>query len=897
MNKAVTGILLMTAIVICTLATSTPSGAEEVPVGTVVAVKGDVRAGDGSGPDRKLSVKDPVYVRDTIHTGTAGRIQVMFSDNTIISLGRASTLEVSEYLWDKENKTGAMKTTVHEGVFRVMGGALTKHSPSTFRTDTPAGTIGVRGSMYAGALTEQGLLVAFEGGTGIDVFNDQGSVAITVPGFGTRIASVSVPPEPPSRLSAEDMSAITGELGSPAPDDASSGDSQAQEDTSLQDQGTAPAEGSTGDDQGAAEEPAGDDGGQDAAADTSAGDAAAFGAETETVLVPDETSVTAQDATDAVGLVTEIGQEVSDVTDTTAQDTTVQDVQDAVQDTGVQMSGIFMSALVEGLTDPTVNGTRWYGDAGAVSTNGTLTGSVTAQDGTTFDFSLAVDPYDEDAATYSNPDPLSTLQSRTVTLLGSDRILEADVFSAATGAFSIFAVKEAEFTDGLTYRYSELGFVGVPSTAAPTDGVYGYFGPSLGFKEAVDERSASPAKFFMEVNWYNGKAIGIVRPGKTTAVTDGDSWEMIFFGDVQGTSLANVTVIGTDSPGDSTQDGDIETMSVNGTTTQFYGSLMEGFGMTGQADLFSVQSDQTARTGIGNITAAGIREYEPGVDEVSPRGVSSFQGFVLGMSEDMSQPEVDRRLFMNTAPDGFSLSVDRDAGTLSGTMTAYDLLSPDSMIDSLTIGGTFGSAYVLDDNYVAVLGDSSGSAVVSGASAGGLKPLGNFLVTGDLDAQFSDYVTWGYWEISYTDPSTSADYHLHRPGSLWIAGELTPASVMGDLVTAGFTGRYQGGAQGIRIDSAGIVSQLTGGVTDITVDFTAGTVNPISGSIAFDQVNLGLTGGYVSASSPSFGAEISGAVSSSVNGAFFGSGAEAVGGNFRAQMTAESYYGIFGGDR
>ncbi len=896
MNKAVTGILLMTAVLICTLAPGAPVRADDGPVGTVVAVKGDVRAGDGSGSDRKLSMKDPVYVKDTIRTGKTGRVQVLFSDNTIISLGRASSLEISEYLWDKENRTGAMKTTVHEGVFRVMGGALTKHSPSTFKTDTPAGTIGVRGSMYAGLLSEQGLLVAFEGGTGIDVSNGQGSVAITVPGFGTRVASASVPPEPPSRLSAEDMSAIAGELGSPVPDSDEPGDGGAQEDASLQGQETASSDAGTTDGQDGAGEPS-ESGGQEVASDTSTDDSAALAGGTETILSLEETSVPAQGAADTTDLSTDLGQEVSDVTDTTAQETIVQDVQDAVQDTGVQMSGIFMSALVEGLTDPTVNGTRWYGDAGAVSTNGTLTGSVTAQDGTTFDFSLAVDPYDEDATTYSNPDTLSTLQGRIVTLLGSDRIFEADVFSATTGAFSIFAVKEAEFTDGLTYRYSELGFVGVPSTSTPTDGVYGYFGPSLGFKEAVDEMSASPAKFFMEVNWFNGKAIGIVRPDKTTATTDGDSWEMIFFGDVQGTSLANVTVIGTDSPGEGTQDGDIETMSVNGTTTQFYGSLMEGFGMTGQANLFSVQSDQTARTGVGNITAAGIREYEPGVDEVSPRGVSSYQGFVLGMSEDMSQPGVDRRLFMNGTSDGFSLSVDRDAGTVSGTMSAYDLLSPDSMIDSLAIGGSFGSAYVLDDNFVAILGDSSGSAIVSGASAGGLKPLGNFLVTGDLDAQFSDYLTWGYWEISYTDPSTSADYHLHRPGSLWIAGELTPASVMGDLASTGFTGRYQGGAQGIRIDSAGMVSQLTGGVTDITVDFTAGAVNPISGSINFDQVNLGLTGGYVSASSPSFGAEISGAVSSSVNGAFYGSGAEAVGGNFRAQMTAESYYGIFGGDR
>ncbi|HOS97573.1 MAG TPA: hypothetical protein PLU54_07960, partial [Deltaproteobacteria bacterium] len=591
-----------------------------------------------------------------------------------------------------------------------------------------------------------------------------------------------------------------------------------------------------------------------------------------------------------------LDQHFDDITDTTAQEASQQDMQDAVQDMGTTMSGAYMSTLIEGIEDPTINGTRWYGDTLATSQDTTLTGSVSTQDGTPFDFSFTVNAHDDGAA-YSNPDPLSTLQDRTVTLMGSPQTFEADVFSASTGAFAVFAVKESTFTDGATYRFSELGFAGAPSSSTPSDGVYGYFGPALGFKESADERSASPAKMFLEVNWHNGKAIGIVHGARTTEQPDGGDWETIFFGDVQGTSLTNVAAFGTEAPVGEFQDHEIESVAGITASGRFYGTQLEGFGMTGSANLFSIQSDQTGRIGVGHIIAAGLREYEPGVDETAPTGTARFQGFVLGMAEDMSRPDVDRRLFMNGSLQDVSFTVDRDTGTLSGSISAGDILMNDNAINQLAVGGSFGSAYVLDDNYVAILGDSSGSSIVTGTSTGGLKPVGNFLVTGDLDKQFSDHVTWGYWEIAYVDPASSADYHLHRPGSLWVAGEPTPAGSIADLVSSRFTGRYQGGAEGIRIDAGGIVSQLTGGTTDITVNFSPGATSPVSGSIAFDQISLGLSGGFVSASSGVFGAQVTGAETSSVNGAFFGRNADAIGGNFRARMSDAGYYGIFGGDR
>ncbi|VFU18147.1 hypothetical protein SCFA_770033 [anaerobic digester metagenome] len=128
------------------------------------------------------------------------------------TMRRASEMVVVEHVWDVEDRNGAMKTQVKEGVFRIMGGAIAKESPQSFITVTPAATIGIRGSMFAGRVDGGRLTVVFEGGRGIDVANDASAVSITRPGFGTSIPAMGVPPESPKRFSAQDLSDLNRDL-------------------------------------------------------------------------------------------------------------------------------------------------------------------------------------------------------------------------------------------------------------------------------------------------------------------------------------------------------------------------------------------------------------------------------------------------------------------------------------------------------------------------------------------------------------------------------------------------------------------------------------------------------------------------------------------------------------
>lgn len=177
-------------------------------VATVVAVRGEVTASSRAGVIRKLTLKAPLYRQDTITTAGNGRLQIMFRDNTIFSLGRQTVLKLEEYNWNAGQKKGRLQTEVKDGVFRVMGGLITKTTPEEFAVKTASSVIGIRGSMFTGKVAARDVTVMFEGGKGITMRNGGGMVVIDKPGFGSRSESWQSPPAPPSRFSERDAGGL-----------------------------------------------------------------------------------------------------------------------------------------------------------------------------------------------------------------------------------------------------------------------------------------------------------------------------------------------------------------------------------------------------------------------------------------------------------------------------------------------------------------------------------------------------------------------------------------------------------------------------------------------------------------------------------------------------------------
>ncbi|MBN2448843.1 MAG: FecR domain-containing protein [Lentisphaeria bacterium] len=187
---AMAGLVLWGTVLVCRRA----GGAEEAIAGTVVAVRGEVSCLRAGGR-QNLALKDPVHRGDTVETGARGRVQISFADETILSLGRNTKIEITECIFQRSEGQGALHLQIAEGAFRIVGGAIMKIAPENFRADTPTATIGIRGSSFAALVTPDLTRIVLIGttGAGITVSNDDGYRIVYIPGTGLDIPRGEAP--------------------------------------------------------------------------------------------------------------------------------------------------------------------------------------------------------------------------------------------------------------------------------------------------------------------------------------------------------------------------------------------------------------------------------------------------------------------------------------------------------------------------------------------------------------------------------------------------------------------------------------------------------------------------------------------------------------------------------
>ena len=159
------------------------------PAGMVVAVRGEVTVTRADGKAAPLALKDAVFQSDTLKTGDRGRVQVCFTDETILSLGRNTQIQITECVFKRSEGQGALSLNVNEGVFRIVGGAIMKIAPENFKTTTPTATIGIRGSSFAAEVSAELTTVVLLGttGAGITIENDNGYRIVYIPGTGLSV--------------------------------------------------------------------------------------------------------------------------------------------------------------------------------------------------------------------------------------------------------------------------------------------------------------------------------------------------------------------------------------------------------------------------------------------------------------------------------------------------------------------------------------------------------------------------------------------------------------------------------------------------------------------------------------------------------------------------------------
>ena len=153
-------------------------------------VRGNVRL-IPAGSDRAVRVRigDPIFENQRIVTDRRSRMHVMMVDRSSITIGPNSDLTIDTYQFDKKKpSTGQLILSSAKGLFRFVGGLLSKRNP--VRVRTPVATIGIRGGViYMSFLPNGKLQVTFFYGNEATITPNGGgdTISLTQPGFRIEI--------------------------------------------------------------------------------------------------------------------------------------------------------------------------------------------------------------------------------------------------------------------------------------------------------------------------------------------------------------------------------------------------------------------------------------------------------------------------------------------------------------------------------------------------------------------------------------------------------------------------------------------------------------------------------------------------------------------------------------
>jgi len=229
-----------------TLAIGWPVGAQglkQQAIGFYMAVIGKATAIHAGQPAAvPVKLRESVYFKDVIETQADSRAKALFEDDSILTVGESSRVEVNEYIYDPANNQRSTILRLFQGKARALVGRLFAGLGSRFEVHTPGAVVAARGTYFVVWLEEKasqkmgmneiGIVrpVSFQGvevaelqaeGTGVANIGNSGNVAFTsggqtvvVPPGNYAFAPPGMPPFAPVIITPSVPSGVAGAIAS-----------------------------------------------------------------------------------------------------------------------------------------------------------------------------------------------------------------------------------------------------------------------------------------------------------------------------------------------------------------------------------------------------------------------------------------------------------------------------------------------------------------------------------------------------------------------------------------------------------------------------------------------------------------------------------------------------------
>ncbi len=121
----------------------------EPDIGVFTAVEGKVSVRHAQSPDSDPAKRlDSVLFRDLIVTQKESRTKALLNDDSLLTIGEHSRVEITEHLYDPARSVRSVVVTLAQGRVRALVGKLFAGSGSKFEVHTPTAVAAARGTYF-----------------------------------------------------------------------------------------------------------------------------------------------------------------------------------------------------------------------------------------------------------------------------------------------------------------------------------------------------------------------------------------------------------------------------------------------------------------------------------------------------------------------------------------------------------------------------------------------------------------------------------------------------------------------------------------------------------------------------------------------------------------------------
>ncbi len=123
-----------------------------VQAGVSAAVRGTVQLARVDTVGIRVNSGEEIFLNDAITSGTASGMQIMLLDQTIFSIGPESEISIDTFVYDPASAQGTLAASMTKGVMRFVTGSISSGNPQSMTIKLPVGTIGIRGTTGTAAV-------------------------------------------------------------------------------------------------------------------------------------------------------------------------------------------------------------------------------------------------------------------------------------------------------------------------------------------------------------------------------------------------------------------------------------------------------------------------------------------------------------------------------------------------------------------------------------------------------------------------------------------------------------------------------------------------------------------------------------------------------------------------